>query len=242
MSGKEKILKRFKGEVNEKGPGGRHSRLQKLCGQYLIENGGPLKRKLWDIHAEREIIGDKKTDRWPADIFVKWDSYSEIVEVEATGSQKKFVTVNYSDVEDALGKIEYLENRNMISQVESRSALRRVKNKSANHDITASYFRFRPAKSGAIRDLLDAGWDIEYESPLERKLRLARSSENVVSFCVPLHAYKNVLGEIRRTPEMKVGMIYPFIDGADGELKIAGTIPVFQGVDLKEYRKTKGRY
>lgn len=239
-SGKERILKRFRCEVDEKGPGGRHSRLQKLCGQYLIEDGGPLKRKLWDIHAEREIMGKKKKDTWPADIFAKWDSYSEIVEVEASGSQKKYVTVNYSDVEDALGKIEYLEKHDMISQVESRSVLRRVKNKSDTHGVTASYFRFRPFRGSTIGALLDAGWDIEYESPLERKLRLAKSNENgnetVVSFCVPLRAYKDVLGEIRRTPGMKVGVIYPFIEGKDGgELKIAGAIPVFQGIDLKEY-------
>lgn len=237
-SEKEKILNRFREEVNEKGPGGRHSKLQTLCGQYLIEDGGPLKRKLWDIHAEREIIGKKKKDTWPADIFVKWDSYSEIVEVEASGSQKKFVTVNYSDVEDALGKIEYLEKHDMISQVESRSVLRRVKNKSDAHGVTASYFRFRPFRSSTIGALLDAGWDIEDESPLERKLRLAKSNENtsVVSFCVPLRAYKDVLGEIRRTPGMKVGVIYPFTEGKDGdELKIAGAIPVFQGIDLKAY-------
>lgn len=242
-SEKEKVLNRFREEVDAKGPGGRHGRLQKLCGQYLIEDGGPLKRKLWDIHAEREIIGKKKKDTWPADIFVKWNSsYSEIVEVEASGSQKKFVTVNYSDVEDALGKIEYLEKHDMISQVESRSVLRRVENKSGTHGITASYFRFRPFRSSTIGALLDAGWDIDYESPLERKLRLAKSNdtknenETVVSFCVPLRAYKDVLSEIRRTPGMKVGVIYPFTEGKDGgELKIAGAIPVFQGIDLKAY-------
>lgn len=237
MREKEKMLNRFMKEVNDKGPGGRHSKLQKLCGQYLIEDGGPLKRKLWDMHAEHGITGKKKTDVWPADIFAKWDSYSEIVEVEASGSQKKYVTVNYSDVEDALGKIEYLERHDMISQVESRSVLRRVKNKSGTHGVTASYFRFRPFRSSTIGALLDAGWDIEYESPLERKLRLAKSNDNgtVVSFCVPLRAYKDVLGEIRRTPEMKVGVIYPFSEGTDGELKIAGAIPVFQGIDLKAY-------
>lgn len=246
MMGKKEtiILKKFIDEVNGKSPGGRHGKLQKLCGEYLICDGGPVRRTLREIHAEHEI-GKTKRDAWPADIFAEWElesghAYREIVEVEVDSDPRKSVTVGYTSVEDAFEKLDYIRKSNTITEIEARSAQHRIENKRDYNWLTASTFRFRPIKSGTIMDLLELGWDIRYESHLEKKLRRAKSGENVVSFCIPLHSYKRVLDEVRETPTMKVGMIYPFTESKeDGRIRIAGAIPVFQGIDLKDYHNAK---
>lgn len=215
-------------------PKGRHSKLQKLCGQYLAMDGGPFRRELKELRAEYKMI-----DGWPADIFTEWKldsgrTYSEVVEVQTDCKPMKNVTVNYSNPDDALGKLEYLEKRGSVSPDEAGLIRQRV-DEAARAGLENASFWFRPIKGGTVYHLIGKGWDVEYESELERKFRLAGKSDGVaISFCVPYESYNEVLREIGQFPDMKVAFVYTYIE-SDGAFRMAKAIPVFQGIDLKAH-------
>ncbi len=218
-------------------PKGRHSKLQKLCGQYLAMDGGPFRRELKELRAEYKI-GD-----WPADIFAEWEldsgrTYSEVVEVQTDCKPMKNVTVDYSDLKDAFEKLEYLEKSGSVSRDEAGLIRQRVDD-AARAGLENASFWFRPIKGGTIYRLIGKGWDVEYESELERKFRLAGKSDGMISFCVPYESYSEVLGEIEQFPDMNVGFVYTYIE-SDGAFRMAKAIPVLQGINLKEYHKPDG--
>lgn len=234
---RDRLLENFADEVDTRGPGGKHARLQKLCGRYLAYDGGPIRRNLKDIHAEQKVrLGGKKQKVWPADILADWGSFTEVVEVQSV-SPTKHVTVEYRSLDDANEKLDYLEETGMIAPAEARLVRERAGD-AARIGVNATSFWFEPTRKNDLHRLVGKGWNMKCESELERKFRLARKSDSVVSFCVPHYSYRKVLAEIRENPDLKVGLIYPFVE-RDGHIRIAGAIPVFQGIDLKEYRNVK---
>ncbi len=210
----------------------RHSHVEKSLGRYLIMNEGPFKRELKDLKAEFDLGGS-----WPADVVARYSGdfpAGEIVEVEMHHSPEKQITVGYNGFGDAREKLDYLESACSISPGDARHIRRCIDYNENYIGALNSSFRFTPLKKGTAHDLVELGWDAKCESQLERKLRFAESYKNVVSFCVPVEAYKDVLKEIRENPDMRVGAIYPFKEVEERKFEILGTIPVFQGIDVKK--------
>ncbi len=193
-------------------------------------DGGPLRRELKELRAEYRI------GAWPADIFAEWEldsgrTYSEVVEVQTDCKPMKNVTVAYSGLKDAFEKLGYLEETGAVSLDEAGLIRQRVDD-AARAGLENTSFWFRPMKGGTIYRLIGRGWDVEYESELERKFRLAEKSDGIISFCVPYESYNEVLREIEQFPDMNVGFVYTYTE-SDGAFRMTKAIPVLQGMDLK---------